>query len=173
MRNKGCPVLKWDNEKAEYNIEEILAWEKAEVEWSDTFTGPKGTVQRPEMAHWTLFDSSGFIGFDCIRTQDQEHKARAASAMFLYLYHHTELDVGLCESLAQSWALRHIHNEKDMEEIDKRIAERKREKEAKKILDAINEAQKQQIAALDEQIAQAERQKKEIAFGKESRFCKE
>jgi hypothetical protein len=36
---------------------------------------------------------------------------------------------------------------------------------------AMNEAQKKQIAALDEQIAQAEREKKEIAFGKDSRFC--
>ena len=114
MRNKGCPVLEWDDKEQKYNFEEILAWEGAKVVWDDTFTGPKGTVKRPEHSLWTLIDSAGFIGFESIQKLEEEHKARAAGAVFLYLYHHTELDISLCEQLAQSWAIRHVHNAKEV-----------------------------------------------------------
>ncbi len=154
MRNKGCPILKWDDMKQEYNFEEILEWEKAQVVYSDTFTGPKGTVKRPDLAHWTLLDSSGFIGFDSITKLEQEHKARGAGAMFLYLYHHTDLDVGVCEQLAQSWALKHVLNAAEWQEIEDRVRDRRRQR-------------------AEEVIAQAEKEKKEIAFGKDSRFCRE
>lgn len=71
------------------NVETILRWADASVEWSDVFVNGKGErKQRPNLAHWSMVWKPGFIGF-CSLSQNSDTdrtRARWASACFIYLW---------------------------------------------------------------------------------------
>ena len=74
----------------DFNHEEILAWAsenlEARVEWSDEAVGPKGRVQGPQYALWSLIWKPGVIGFDHLPKLEDEEKARKTAALFIYLW---------------------------------------------------------------------------------------
>ena len=82
LNKTECPEFDY------FNYEPILEWSGAELKYSDEFYHAKTkTVHKDEKnAHWTLFWSYGFIGFDCICKKKDELKARMAGAMFIYLW---------------------------------------------------------------------------------------
>jgi len=63
-----CPVFE------DHTFENILAWGDAQVLF-------EGTLNYP--AYWR---EKGFIGFDALQSQEDEAKARKASALFIYLW---------------------------------------------------------------------------------------
>jgi hypothetical protein len=87
IEKSECPLYDDDKE----SIDAILNWAPgADVGWSDMFVNPKTKVStpNPKLAHWTMVWAMGFIGFTSLRdnTRFNERCARAASALFIYLW---------------------------------------------------------------------------------------
>lgn len=79
-----CPEFK-DGD----NIDAVLQWAGASVEWSDVFVnGREERTRRPELAHWSMVWSPGFIGFTSLTENNDRNRTRArwASACFIYLW---------------------------------------------------------------------------------------
>lgn len=102
-RYAECPEFE------DHNFEQILDWAKktfdAQVSWSDQFTDGETVYTKPELAYWSLVWKPGFIGFDHLRSKDDEAAARKTAALFIYLW-----CLGVCASIADRCASAYVMN---------------------------------------------------------------
>lgn len=110
-----CPGFKRGD-----NIEAILEWAQASVEWSDTTVNGKGECRhRPELAHWSLVWKPGFIGFCSIRedTPEDMRRAKFASALFIYLWCQ-DVDAAVAAHCAEAYINYYKVEEEEDEGLD-------------------------------------------------------
>lgn len=80
VKKDECPDF------SDHDFEKILQWGNVEVKYNDKFVGSDGEVtSHPELASWVMSWGHGVISFDSL-DKDEEHLARKAAALFVYLW---------------------------------------------------------------------------------------